>query len=51
MERYAGYAKTYGLAVTGGSDFHGFVKPNINLGTGAGGNLSIPRSVLDALRR
>ncbi len=51
MERYAGYASTYGLAVTGGSDFHGFVKPNINLGTGAGGNLAIPRSVLDSLRR
>jgi len=50
-ERYERYARTYHLAVTGGSDFHGFVKPNIELGTGASGNLRIPRSVLDALRR
>ena len=50
-ERYARYAHTYGLAATGGSDYHGFVKPNIELGTGAGGNLRIPRSVLDDLRQ
>jgi 3',5'-nucleoside bisphosphate phosphatase len=50
-ERYERYAHTYGLAPTGGSDYHGFVKPNIELGTGAGGNLRIPRSVLDDLRQ
>ena len=50
-ERYESYAQTYGLAVTGGSDYHGYVKPNIELGTGAGGNLRIPRSVLDDLRQ
>lgn len=34
-------AKKYDLIVTGGSDFHGEkVKPNIALGSGAGGNLS-----------
>jgi 3',5'-nucleoside bisphosphate phosphatase len=37
------------LAVTGGSDFHGALKPHIRLGTGAG-NLRVPRSVLDRLR-
>jgi predicted metal-dependent phosphoesterase TrpH len=50
-ERYERYAHTYGLAMTGGSDFHGYVKPNIELGTGIAGNLSVPRSVLDALRQ
>ncbi len=50
-DRYQAYADTYGLAVTGGSDYHGYVKPNIELGTGAGGNLRVPRSVLDNLRQ
>jgi predicted metal-dependent phosphoesterase TrpH len=50
MERYAGIARKYNLAVTGGSDFHGEVKPQISLGTGYNGNLNIPKSVLDQLR-
>jgi 3',5'-nucleoside bisphosphate phosphatase len=41
-EMYLGLAKTYGLLVTGGSDFHGAAKPGIQLGTGRGGNLKIP---------
>lgn len=49
-ERYALLAKKYGLAMTGGSDFHGEAKPNIALGTGLRGNLNIPRSVLEKLR-
>jgi predicted metal-dependent phosphoesterase TrpH len=50
VERYAGIARKYNLAVSGGSDFHGEVKPQISLGTGYDGNLNIPRSVLDGLR-
>jgi len=50
VERYGNIAKRYGLAVTGGSDFHGSVKPDIALGTGRNGNLSVPRSVLEKLR-
>ena len=50
MERYAGIARKYNLAVSGGSDFHGDVKPQIALGTGNNGNLNIPKSVLDGLR-
>jgi len=50
MERYAGIARKYDLAVSGGSDFHGEVKPQISLGTGFNGNLNIPKSVLDGLR-
>jgi predicted metal-dependent phosphoesterase TrpH len=51
VRRYLGIAKKYDLAVTGGSDFHGDAKPQVALGTGRNGNLDIPRSVLDALRR
>ncbi|HEV8038475.1 MAG TPA: PHP domain-containing protein [Bryobacteraceae bacterium] len=50
VRRYAEIAKKYGLAVTGGSDFHGDAKPDIALGTGRNGNLDIPRSVLYVLR-
>jgi predicted metal-dependent phosphoesterase TrpH len=50
MERYASVARKYNLAVSGGSDFHGEVKPQISLGTGHNGNLNIPKSVLEGLR-
>jgi 3',5'-nucleoside bisphosphate phosphatase len=50
IQRYAAVAKKYDLAVTGGSDFHGDVKPDVALGTGRNGNLDIPRSVLEELR-
>ena len=42
-------ARTQGLAVSGGSDFHGSNKPTISLGTGRG-NLKIPYDVLEHLR-
>lgn len=51
VKRYARIAAKLGLAVTGGSDFHGAAKPGIALGTGYGGNVHVPRSVLDDLRR
>jgi hypothetical protein len=35
--------------VTGGSDFHGAVKPGVMLGTGAG-NLRIPDNLLEQLQ-
>jgi predicted metal-dependent phosphoesterase TrpH len=46
---FLGLAERYGLGVTGGSDFHGAVKPHIRLGTGPG-NLNVPREVLEKLR-
>lgn len=49
--RYREIAGRFGLAVTGGSDFHGDVKPGVALGRGVKGSLNIPRSVLDELRR
>jgi 3',5'-nucleoside bisphosphate phosphatase len=50
MERYGAIARKYNLLVTGGSDFHGEVKPQISLGTGYQGNLNIPITVLNDLR-
>jgi predicted metal-dependent phosphoesterase TrpH len=47
---YLQLADQHGLLVTGGSDFHGAVKPEIHLGTGRHGNLRIPEDVVDRLR-
>jgi predicted metal-dependent phosphoesterase TrpH len=49
-DEYLALAKQYGLLVTGGSDFHGAVKPGVKLGTGADGNLHVPDEVLEKLR-
>jgi predicted metal-dependent phosphoesterase TrpH len=46
---YLDLARQYGLHVTGGSDFHGAVKPGVMLGTGAG-NLRIPDDLVERLR-
>lgn len=50
VARYAGLARKLNLAVSGGSDFHGDVKPKISLGSGYNGNLNISKAVLDHLR-
>ena len=47
---YRQLAEQHGLLVTGGSDFHGAVKPEIHLGTGRGGNLKVPDDLVDRLR-
>jgi len=47
---YLQLAKQHGLLVTGGSDFHGTVKPEIRLGTGRGGNLQIPDNLVERLQ-
>src|SRR5260221_13602938 len=49
-KRYAGLAKKYGLAPTGGSDFHGLFKADIDLGSGKNGNVSVPLEWLQQLR-
>lgn len=48
---YQSLAERFGLAVTGGSDFHGGNKPLISLGTGLRGNLCVPESVLTGLKK
>ena len=49
-ELYLALAERYGLLVTGGSDFHGEVKPGVTLGSGCDGNLKIPPDLLVKLR-
>ena len=49
-ELYLGLASHYGLRVTGGSDFHGEVKPEVKLGTGCDGTLKIPADLVEKLR-
>jgi 3',5'-nucleoside bisphosphate phosphatase len=49
-ELYLSLAKRYGLRVTGGSDYHGDVKPGVTLGRGCG-NLEIPENIVEELRK
>lgn len=44
-------AQKYDLAISGGSDYHGENKPDIQLGSGRNGNVQVPASVLDKLRQ
>ena len=50
VAEYRALAEQYGLAMTGGSDFHGANKPDIQLGTGHQNNLSVPLELLTTLR-
>lgn len=43
-------ARKYNLCVSGGSDFHGSVKPDISIGTGRG-NLVVLESVLEDIKK
>lgn len=43
-------AKKYNLKISGGSDFHGDNKPNIDLGSGISNNLSVPYKILEDLK-
>lgn len=47
---YSSLAEKYHLAISGGSDFHGSNKPDIQLGSGKG-NLEIPYELLEKLRK
>ena len=48
-EKLRSLAAKYGLAISGGSDFHGVVKPNIQMGIGRG-NMNIPKELLDIIK-
>lgn len=48
---YRQLAEDFGLLPTGGSDFHGTPKPDIELGTGMKGNVRVPREFLDRMRK
>jgi predicted metal-dependent phosphoesterase TrpH len=47
---YASLAERFHLGVTGGSDFHGAIKPLISLGTGKRNNLHVPDELLANLK-
>ena len=46
---YLDLAKRLNLLMTGGSDFHGITKPDIEVGTGQG-DLRVPQQLLDPLK-
>jgi len=50
MQRtYESLARQYGLLITGGTDFHGAIYPEIQLGSGYG-DLYVPYSLLEAMK-
>lgn len=51
VQRLLSMAQVQGLGVTGGSDFHGDSKPEIELGTGRSKNLCIPVYVAEQLAK
>ncbi len=50
QEMLLALAPQMGLGLSGGSDYHGSRKPHIAMGSGIQGGLSIPYSVLEALK-
>lgn len=49
IQELRGIASSKRLLVSGGSDFHGIVKPDISIGTGRG-SLKIPEKLLNAIK-
>jgi len=49
IREYTCLAERLGLAISGGSDFHGATKPDIRLGVGKG-NLRVHRKIMDDLK-
>ena len=48
-EKYQSMAREFGLLVSGGTDFHGKMKPHIAIGKGLG-DMEIPYSVLEEIK-
>jgi 3',5'-nucleoside bisphosphate phosphatase len=47
--KYRALADRYGLLYSGGSDYHGEIKPQIQLGRGYGGNVQVPEEWVEAM--
>ncbi len=47
MDKLVEYARSNNLLISGGSDFHGTLKPDIKLGTGTNNNLNITIEYVD----
>ena len=50
QEKYLNLAKSLGLLISGGTDFHAKMKPHISIGKGHG-NLKIPYTVLENIKK
>lgn len=50
QEKYQNLAKSLGLLISGGTDFHAKMKPHISIGKGQG-NLKIPYAVLENIKK
>lgn len=50
QEKYQNLAKSLGLLISGGTDFHAKMKPHISIGKGQG-NLKIPYTVLENIKK
>ena len=50
QQYYLALAQSLELVPTGGSDFHGALKPRVQLGRGIDSNVRVPREYLDGLR-
>jgi len=48
VDLFSGIARKHHLLITGGSDFHGAVNPDVHLGTGRG-NLHVPYTIYERL--
>jgi 3',5'-nucleoside bisphosphate phosphatase len=49
-EDYAGLARRFDLVPTGGTDYHGYNKPGVRLGTGIDGNVCLSYQFLEQMR-
>jgi 3',5'-nucleoside bisphosphate phosphatase len=50
IERFRALANHHGLLVTGGSDYHGDLKPDVRLGMGSTSHCAIPDEIIETLR-
>ena len=50
-EKFRNMARSLGLMLSGGSDYHAEMKPHIELGSGIDGNLFVGYEVLEAIKR
>lgn len=49
QQHYRQLADSLGLAYSGGSDYHGSIKPQVELGSGIANNVAVPQAWLDRL--
>ena len=50
-EKFRKMARSLGLLLSGGSDYHAKMKPHIELGSGINGNLTVPYEVLAEIKK